>query len=261
MARLSRTDLEAVLALAAEVSAAARERARPDRWLLERISGLVGADVAAYSQFGAPGELLTDTEYPGPAWVPTEAESALLNAQNPFIHYAARTRDRYYSATRLSDVVDDMPAFRRTELYALLSAELPHEVQMRMPGTPGTTWLLAVARSGRDYAERDMRVLDALRPFLIASEAHRALADTVAALQSVPRAEVTGAGLSARENQVLDLVAGGASNVEIAERLWISVGTVRKHLENIYVKLEVGSRTAALARTGRSSVSGASRTG
>lgn len=75
----------------------------------------------------------------------------------------------------------------------------------------------------------------------------------MAALQSAPRAEVAGAGLSARENQVLDLVAGGASNVEIAERLWISPGTVRKHLEHIYLKLEVGSRTAALARTGRAS--------
>ena len=59
----------------------------------------------------------------------------------------------------------------------------------------------------------------------------------------------------------MDLVAEGASNAEIGLRLWISPNTVRKHLENIYLKLEVGSRTAAMARTGRSFVSGASRTG
>jgi len=39
--------------------------------------------------------------------------------------------------------------------------------------------------------------------------------------------------------------------MEIARDLFISVGTVRKHIENIYTKLEVGSRTAALARSGR----------
>ena len=54
-----------------------------------------------------------------------------------------------------------------------------------------------------------------------------------------------------RENQVLDVVAEGASNGEIAQRLSISPGTVKKHLENIFGKLDVASRTAALARTGR----------
>ena len=57
--------------------------------------------------------------------------------------------------------------------------------------------------------------------------------------------------LSRRENQVLDVVAEGASNGEIAQRLSISPGTVKKHLENIFGKLDVASRTAALARTGR----------
>jgi DNA-binding CsgD family transcriptional regulator len=53
--------------------------------------------------------------------------------------------------------------------------------------------------------------------------------------------------LTAREREVLDLVAEGRTNAEIAERLWISPETVRKHLENVYAKLGVHTRTAAAA--------------
>jgi DNA-binding CsgD family transcriptional regulator len=55
------------------------------------------------------------------------------------------------------------------------------------------------------------------------------------------------AELSARELEVLALVADGLRNAEIAEALWVSPATVRKHLENIYEKLGVNTRTAAVA--------------
>lgn len=54
--------------------------------------------------------------------------------------------------------------------------------------------------------------------------------------------------LTERESEILDLVAVGKTNAEIAEALWIAPGTVRKHLENVYEKLEVHSRTAAVAK-------------
>ena len=53
--------------------------------------------------------------------------------------------------------------------------------------------------------------------------------------------------LTEREREILDLVAAGKTNSEIAEAIWIAPGTVRKHLENIYEKLGVHSRTAAIA--------------
>jgi ATP/maltotriose-dependent transcriptional regulator MalT len=54
-------------------------------------------------------------------------------------------------------------------------------------------------------------------------------------------------GLTARELEVLRLLAVGKSNKEIAEDLYLSVKTVARHLENIYFKLGVSSRAAATA--------------
>ena len=54
--------------------------------------------------------------------------------------------------------------------------------------------------------------------------------------------------LRERELEVLTLVAAGYSNQDIAEQLILSVGTVRWHLKNIYSKLDVHSRTQAIAR-------------
>jgi ATP/maltotriose-dependent transcriptional regulator MalT len=55
-------------------------------------------------------------------------------------------------------------------------------------------------------------------------------------------------GLSHREREVLVGVAEGKTNAAIAAKLSIAPTTVRTHLENIYRKLDVHSRTAALAR-------------
>ena len=54
-------------------------------------------------------------------------------------------------------------------------------------------------------------------------------------------------GLTAREQEVLRLVAGGKSNREIAAELVLSEHTVARHLQNIFAKLGVSSRTAASA--------------
>jgi DNA-binding CsgD family transcriptional regulator len=62
----------------------------------------------------------------------------------------------------------------------------------------------------------------------------------------VLREEVT--GLTRRENEILELAARGHSNATIAASLWISPGTVRIHLQHVYKKLGVQSRTAAVGR-------------
>ena len=66
----------------------------------------------------------------------------------------------------------------------------------------------------------------------------------ILAPRTAPR---TAGGLTAREVQVLRLVAAGGSNRAIATDLAISEHTVARHLHNIFAKLEVSSRSAATA--------------
>ena len=54
-------------------------------------------------------------------------------------------------------------------------------------------------------------------------------------------------GLSAREAEVMSLIADGQTNGEIAARLFLAEKTVKNHVRRIYSKLGVGSRPAAIA--------------
>lgn len=58
--------------------------------------------------------------------------------------------------------------------------------------------------------------------------------------------EVTRLGLSAREMDVLQLMAQGLSNREIAEQLFVSLNTVKTHTSNIFGKMVVNRRTQAI---------------
>jgi DNA-binding NarL/FixJ family response regulator len=57
--------------------------------------------------------------------------------------------------------------------------------------------------------------------------------------------------LTAREREVLDLIAQGLSNPEIAARLYLSPKTVRNHVSNIFAKLQVADRAQAIVRARR----------
>jgi DNA-binding CsgD family transcriptional regulator len=55
-------------------------------------------------------------------------------------------------------------------------------------------------------------------------------------------------GISNREYEVLELIAKGYSNQEIAEKLFISLNTVKTHSSNLFLKLEVKRRTQAVQK-------------
>src|SRR3990170_6013661 len=65
-------------------------------------------------------------------------------------------------------------------------------------------------------------------------------------------------GLTARELEVLELVASGLRNQEIAKRLVVSTGAGNRHLENIYTKMDVWNRAMALVLAAREGLLGSS---
>jgi two-component system, NarL family, response regulator LiaR len=55
-------------------------------------------------------------------------------------------------------------------------------------------------------------------------------------------------GISKRELEVLDLMAKGLSNQEIANKLFVSLNTIKTHSSNLFLKLEVSRRTQAIQK-------------
>lgn len=60
--------------------------------------------------------------------------------------------------------------------------------------------------------------------------------------------------LTARELELLALLAEGIPNRAIADRLFVSIGTVKRHTHNIYGKLGVHNRTQAIVRSQQSGI-------
>jgi DNA-binding CsgD family transcriptional regulator len=128
-----------------------------------------------------------------------------------------------------------------TDIYVPQGYE--HDLQLCLPDPtglsagPGRTDRLWLFRGpGPDFTERDRAVLTLLRLHL-----HQAYLDAERRRHPVPR-------LTPRQEDLVHLLAAGHTNTQIARRLGISEGTVRTHLENIYEKLHVSSRTAAVTR-------------
>jgi DNA-binding CsgD family transcriptional regulator len=111
-----------------------------------------------------------------------------------------------------------------------------YSIMVPLPARPGRVRRLIFARdSGPDFSERDRLVLQLLRPHL-----HEVYLDAERRRRGIPH-------LSRREREVLQLVAQGFSNADIARALFISPATVAKHMEHIFDRTGVRTRSAAVA--------------
>jgi DNA-binding NarL/FixJ family response regulator len=116
--------------------------------------------------------------------------------------------------------------------------------------------LPAIEAGATGYLLKDAPRAELLRAVRAAARGEAVLAPSVAArLMSRVRAPSGPGGpaipgtesLSARELEILELVAAGTTNREAAARLFISEATVKTHLLHIYAKLGVSDRAAAVA--------------
>jgi DNA-binding CsgD family transcriptional regulator len=152
--------------------------------------------------------------------------------------YSDRTGD-ISTVIRHSDLESPLD-YRNSGLYADLGCDswVKHELMVVLDaGAPQRTLRLLFNRAGgSDFSQRDIAVLTLLRPHLQA---------VYTAEERRRHGELP---ITARQREILLLVSQGFSNRQISRRLALSEGTVRTHLENIFARLGVNSRTAAVAR-------------
>lgn len=151
--------------------------------------------------------------------------------EHPLVRFHAYQGGRV--PQRISDSVP-FEQFRRTALYNdyYRRIRIDHAMALPIYVRDGLLVSFVLNRTRRDFTDRERALLEVLRPHLA---------------KIYQRINTVGQ-LTARETEVLRWVAAGKSDAQIGAILRISARTVQKHLQNIYDKLGVESRTAAAMR-------------
>ncbi len=205
--------------------------------ILPLLNQLVRSDITSFNivDLAAQSSEVPIIDPPDAFFESAEDVLGVYGHQNPLI--TAHRSD----AIKFSDYMTRRE-LHRLDIYHLIYARISIEYQMafRVPAPEGKVFGFALSRSRSDYSERDRAVINAFRPFV-----EHAYARVVAPPQPLPP-EVL--GLTQRQSEVLSHLSRGRSNLQIAQAMEISERTVHKHLENIYERLDVPSRSAAVAR-------------
>lgn len=227
-----------VIAAAAE-SPARGEPLSPD--VLRALAAVIPCDVIAVTEFDPYQRVVYhDEECTG-----TEVRivpAAYDDAASPFYDHYWTTKSCSY-AMRTGDV---RSVITRSDFYSrrewlqtpmyrdcFADSGLVDELICCLPSPPNRARRLIFFRSGaQEFDDHDRFVLSLLRPHLAEV---RARVDEPSLL-------------TPRQYELLHLVAAGWTNDQIAAHLVLSTHTVRKHLENIFARLGVSNRAAAVAR-------------
>ncbi len=184
--------------------------------------------------------------------------------EHPLVRHHATTPGG--GAHRISDSLSSK-AFHATPLYAdyYLAVGLDHALALPMYLNGNVLVSFVFNRRTADFADRERALLESIRaPLADLFRSSMMLAcmraalkvagpgqDAAAARDGAPGNAYAAdrmAGLTPREREILGWVSAGKSNAQIAEIVGASARTVAKHLEHVYAKLGVESRTAAAMR-------------
>lgn len=205
--------------------------------VLDGLAQLVGATAVCFSELDLHRRSSISFQTSQPA--PTGDEEAFWRVYPQLrpCHYLYDGSLVRPDVVLLSDFLSDR-VLRGTALYReyLLPAGERHEMYLPLPTSPGRTRVLVFCRWDDDFSESDRDLMTLLRPHLI--DVHRAHHQRRSHAPT----------LTSRQWQVLHAVAAGHSTDQVAAAMCITPATVRKHLENIYLRLGVTNRAAAVGR-------------
>lgn len=217
----------------------AGENESPDPFpsqLLEHLRGLVPCETVSYGGHDPHRRGWRST----PRWVgePQPLTDSIREAHQALRHQYLHTPLDPAPVLRWSDRISER-AWRRHDLYCEVGRPcgVAHTLTIFLRDSTHFLGSFAFDHFQGDFSDRDVDVLQTLTPHLLQ------LAKNANARWPAPDAQLT-----AREREILAWIACGKTNHEIAATLYISPGTIHKHLDNIYTKLDVPNRTAAVSR-------------
>jgi DNA-binding CsgD family transcriptional regulator len=239
---------EVDLALGVVAEAAATRGAEPFSLdVIRELLRLIPADRAGYFEYGLARPEVSDLlmwDGTGPRYWVEEPEFAfgwdddvVCAAIGSMPLHDIRSRETA-AAMRASDVLT-RAQLRRNPWYAtvLRPRSVEHEVKLWLssPRHCVRGFFFVRGPQDRDFNEQECALLTVLRRHLSAAR------------ERWERRQPSKA-LTARELEVMRLVADGSTNRQVARRLVVSDATVRTHLEHVFEKLGVHTRTAAVAQ-------------
>jgi DNA-binding CsgD family transcriptional regulator len=225
--------------------------------LLHAVHRAVPSDWVSLNDIGPDPDTIWGIVEP-PLTITIEQQQVFLRYayQNPLIERISQTHDG--RAVRFSDLITPEELHARelyTRYYALIGVE--HQIAFTLPHDKDRILGIALSRraNAHDFTDAERDLLNQARPFLI--QAYRnavrysellATTQPLNSPQGIPELERLAAlGLTRRQAEVLQLLAAGVGEREIATQLAISHRTVQKHLQHCYRHLGVNNRSQASA--------------
>jgi DNA-binding CsgD family transcriptional regulator len=239
MLRLDRRDYGAVLSFLEEAHAV-EEPAPFTPHLLDRLASLAHCELATFFELAPGRNLIT-------GYVPCSKEDPVYPGADDGYWTCTRTVElQRWRARSMGPIVlaDVFPRRLRVDPDFNVNYKecgVADEITVSLDRDSPWTAHLSVYRI-RDFGERERLILQLLQPHLAARCRAATLRRRLGAASDAAHL------LTRREREVMAHVSNGLTNLEIASVLVIESSTVRKHLEHVFEKLGVGSRTAALAK-------------
>ncbi len=146
----------------------------------------------------------------------------------------------------------NMPGAKASDVIRSVREQAPPVQVLVLSAFGDLEYMLAMLKAGATgYLLKDENPSEIIRGVFAVAKGETRLSQAIASslVMATVREERDQAmsDLTARELEVLSLIARGQDNTRISEELSISMGTVKNHVSNIYAKLDVNSRAEAVA--------------